>query len=69
MIEDNLGSQVQAINTFLNNNNNTYEIKKLEEAGISIEEFKLYADLCLGIKIRDCIIENGGCEFTAEVVK
>lgn len=26
-----------------------------------------YADLHLGIKIRDCIIANGQCEFTAEL--
>ena len=26
-----------------------------------------YADLLLGIKIRDCIIENGECNFEAEI--
>jgi hypothetical protein len=38
----------------------------LTEAGITTQELKEYADLCLGIKIRDCIKENGECRFDAE---
>jgi hypothetical protein len=38
----------------------------LTEAGITKQELSEYADLCLGIKIRDCIKENGSCSFEAE---
>ena len=67
VIENNLGIQVQTIETFFKINNNRYNDKILEVAGIRIDELKEYADLCLGKQIRDCIIENGGCEFIAQI--
>jgi hypothetical protein len=67
LIEGNLGSMTQTIETFFKMNNNRYDDKMLEEAGISTKELKEYADLCLGKKIRDCIIENKGCEFVAYI--
>jgi hypothetical protein len=35
--------------------------------GITSEELSDYADLGLGIKIRDCIKEFGSCSFDAEI--
>lgn len=49
--------------------NNGYNDKILEAAGL-LEIWRKhkmdYADLRLGKQIRDCIIDNGSCEFTAE---
>jgi hypothetical protein len=39
----------------------------LKNAGISEHELSEYADLGLGKQIRDCIKEQGYCEFTAEL--
>ena len=69
VIENNLGNKIQIIETFFKINNNRYDNKMLEEAGISKKELKEYADLCLGKKIRDCIIENDGCEFIAQIAR
>jgi hypothetical protein len=38
----------------------------LEEAGITTDELRDYADLGLGKQIRDSIKENGQCGFEAE---
>lgn len=38
-----------------------------EDAGISKQEMSDYADYRLGVQIRDCILENGYCEFEAEL--
>lgn len=65
-IENSLGEKKQIIDKFFEDNNGWNE-KMLEEAGISKEELSEYADLELGIKIRDCIKENGECSFTAEL--
>jgi hypothetical protein len=65
-IENSLGEKKQTIDKFFEGNNG-WNDKMLEEAGISKEELSEYADLGLGIKIRDCIKENGECSFTAEL--
>ncbi len=39
----------------------------LEDADITNEMLSDYADLSLGIKIRDYIIENDTCNFDAEL--
>jgi hypothetical protein len=65
-IENSLGEKKQIIDKFFEENNG-WNDKGLEEAGISKEELSEYADLELGIKIRDCIKENGECSFTAEL--
>lgn len=64
-IEESLGEQLQVIENFFAENNG-YNDKKLEEAGITKEELSEYADLGLGRQIRDSIKENGGCNFEAE---
>jgi hypothetical protein len=47
--------------------NNGYTDEKLEKAGITRSELSEYADYGLGKKIEQCIIDNGQCEFTAEL--
>ena len=37
------------------------------EQGITDEDMSDYADYILGEKILDCILENGECNFTAEL--
>jgi hypothetical protein len=39
----------------------------LKEANITNDELKDYADLQLGIQIRDCIQEQGYCTFDCEI--
>ena len=64
-IEDSLGDKLAVIEKFFAEING-YNDKMLEEAGISKDELSDYADLGLGRQIRDCIKENGQCEFEAE---
>lgn len=65
-IEKNLGGKLQVIEDFFKEKiSYTYEM--LAEAGISEQELSEYADLRLGIQIRDCIIEKGECAFDAEL--
>jgi hypothetical protein len=64
-IEQSLGDKVKVIEDFFEKNNG-YNDKMLEEAGITEEELRDYADLGLGKQIRDCIVENGECYFEAE---
>ena len=64
-IEESLGDKLQLIEKFFEGNNG-YNDKMLEEAGITQDEISEYADLGLGKKIRDCIKENGSCQFDAE---
>ena len=64
-IEQSLGEQIKVIEDFFRKNNG-YNDQMLTEAGITKQELSEYADLCLGIKIRDCIKENGSCSFEAE---
>jgi hypothetical protein len=54
------------------NDNNSYNIEKLSNY-LQVSEKKVkklirdYADLELGIKIRDCIKQRGSCNFSAEL--
>ena len=65
-IENTLGDKIKIIDEFFEKNN-SYNDEKLAEAGITKDELKEYADLGLGIQIRDCIKENGECNFEAEL--
>jgi hypothetical protein len=60
-----LGDKLQLIDKFFEERNG-YNDKMLEEAGITQDELRDYADLGLGKQIRDSIIENGQCSFEAE---
>lgn len=66
MIEVQLGEKKKILDVFFENNwgYNSDDILKL---GITRNEFKDYADLLLGYKIRDSIIQNGFCSFEAEL--
>ena len=64
-IEANLGDKIKVIEDFFETNNG-YNDTMLSEAGISKQELSEYADLGMGKKIRDCIKENGQCDFEAE---
>jgi len=65
-IEDSLGEKKQTIDKFFEENNG-YTDENLIEIGISRDDLSDYADLGLGIKIRDQIKEFGECSFTAEL--
>ena len=64
-IETKLGDKLKVIDDFFATRSG-YNDDMLAEVGISREELSEYADLGLGRKIRDCIKENGQCEFEAE---
>ena len=64
-IEDALGDKVKIIDDFFEKNS-TYSDTMLSEIGITSDDLSEYADLILGIKIRNCIKEEGYCNFEAE---
>ena len=61
-----LGDKKKIIEDFFENNE-SYVDKNLEAIGVTQNAFRDYADLKLGIKIRDCIVEKGQCCFQAEL--
>jgi hypothetical protein len=65
-IEDKLGDKMLIITKFFEENNG-YTDEMLKDAGITPFELSEYADYGLGKKIEQCIIDNGQCEFTAEL--
>lgn len=65
-IEQSLGNNKGIIDDFFSKTN-SYTDKMLEDADITNEMLSDYADLSLGIKIRDYIIENDECNFDAEL--
>jgi len=65
-IEKNLGDKLQVIEKLFEEKMG-YNDQMLVEAGITRYELSEYADLGLGIQIRDYIIENGECTFDAEL--
>lgn len=65
-IEEKLGDKKTTLDNFFKENNWAYNDEMLEKIGITQKELEDYADLGLGIQIRDCIKENGECNFEAE---
>jgi hypothetical protein len=65
-ITDSLGDKLKVIEDFFKGKI-SYSDEMLAEAGIERKELEDYADLGLGIKIRDCIIEKKECNFDAEL--
>ena len=65
-IEDSLGEKKQILDDFFKEARG-YSDQDIEELGVSRDELNDYADLELGIKIRDCIKEFGTCSFDAEL--
>ena len=66
VIEDSLGEKKQILDNFFDKQTR-YTDKDITDLGVSKDELKEYADLGLGIKIRDCIIANSTCSFEAEL--
>ena len=66
IIEKSLGDKVDILKKFFEDNNG-YRDEDIEALGISTDELSDYADLGLGIEIRDYIKENGACGFEAEM--
>lgn len=65
-IEDTLGEKKHKLDQFFAQKNG-YKDEELEKIGISRHDLSEYADLFLGIQIRDCIKEKGECYFEAEL--
>lgn len=65
-IEESLGDKLKIIEDFFEKNNGYTDVM-LNQVKITREELSEYADLKLGIKIRDCINETGQCSFQAEL--
>lgn len=65
-IEKALGDKVKTIKDFLEVNN-SYRDEDLEAIGISRADLSEYADLELGIKIRNQVRDFGECNFNAEI--
>lgn len=65
-IETSLGDNKKIIDDFFSKKS-SYTEKQLEDMGITQDILREYADLLLGIQIRDCIKENGDCTFDAEL--
>jgi hypothetical protein len=61
-----LGDKKKIIDDFFESKTG-YNDKELEAIGITEDILRDYADLKLGIKIRDCIVEKGQCCFQAEL--
>lgn len=65
-IEDNLNVNKAKLDKFFADNMG-YNDDMLLDAGINPKWLSDYADLDLGIKIRDCVMRQGYCNFQAEL--
>jgi hypothetical protein len=65
-IQESLGDKVKILDDFFKEGAG-YNDKTLEGLGVTNKKLSDYADLRLGIKIRDCIEGSGSCSFQAEL--
>ena len=69
--KDVLGKNLKTLDKFFNENNGYNDDMIVEQTDIKREKIKRmlkwYARLKLGIEIRDCLIEQGECQFEAEL--
>ena len=65
-IQDSLEDKIQILDDFFKENNGYTDVS-INKLGISMDELRDYADLGLGIKIRDQIKNFGTCSFDAEL--
>ena len=65
-IKESLGDKLKIIEDFFEKNNGYTDVM-LNQVKITREELSEYADLELGIKIRDHIRDFGQCSFQAEL--
>jgi len=66
VIEDKLGDKKNKLDSFFSEAM-SYSDKDIENLGVSAKDLEDYADLGLGIKIRDCIVSTGQCSFDADI--
>ena len=64
-IKNKLGENMEKFDEFFKNNSG-YNSQMLKDNGLNESLLRDYADYFLGVKIRDCVLENGSCSFTAE---
>jgi hypothetical protein len=64
-IETNLGNNFQKIEDFFKDKS-SYTTEALQEAEITNDMLKEYADLLLGKKIKECLEQQESCNFEAE---
>ena len=66
-----LGKNLKTLDKFFNENNGYNDDMIVEQTNIREEEIsyllKWYARIKLGTQIRDCLIEQGECQFEAEL--
>ena len=62
-----LESSFKKVKEFFKDRNDSYSTEDQEKAGITSQEISEYADYVLGLKIKECIIEQGDCSFEAEL--
>lgn len=65
-IEDKMGDQLAKYEEFFTIND-SYNDQKLIDAGLKVKLLNEYADYTFGVKLRNCILEQGSCHFTAEL--
>lgn len=65
-IKSYLNDKYDILNKFFDEHH-SYTDEELEQIGISKFDLKEYADLLMGMQIKDCIIENGYCHFSGEL--
>jgi hypothetical protein len=65
-IEESLGEKKTIIDNFFKEKV-SYNNDELLSLGITEKDLCDYADLGIGIQIRDCVLENGDCNFEAEL--
>lgn len=65
-IQESLGDKVKVLDNFCKEGVG-YNNEILEGLGVTNKELNDYADLGLGIQIRDCIEGSGTCSFEAEL--
>jgi hypothetical protein len=65
-IEQSLGDKLTIMEKFFSETGG-YTDDDLHKLGVTNQDVQEYADLLLGRQIRDCIKENGECNFDAEL--
>lgn len=65
-IEDKMGDQLAKYEEFFGRVD-SYNDKIMTDAGLDTELLGEYADYKFGVKLRDCIVAEGSCHFTAEL--
>lgn len=65
-IEDKMGDQLTKYKEFFGKVD-SYTDQTMIDAGLNTELIGEYADYTFGIKLRDCVVTQGECQFTAEL--